>query len=607
MIPMNTPPGLYDVVFSGTASGQGLQCSSENATSIEIRRCYWSVRILNSTPLVLEVGRTYRLAVQVQGGPYPAVLTASASGVFTVSPTSMSISNDGTYYFDILATSAGAGSVVVAVRSANAIYEMCRNRTAAEGVAKEQAVCKPTIQIVSTNATDFGGGQYQVLPGGLYRFMVQVGGSLPTGSYLLSLLPHSAFTFVNPPSGQHSFSVPPMPSPFQFDIQVSSAVTPGSSIPLNFQLTGQQQGAVICAANMSAVLTVGKPPCPRIQYDTNATAINGTYIMEPGKTYRFTVFLYAPWAYQPIYVALQAPNAAVSPGPYSTNPSVAVTPSSGPGFATFAVSPPDPARALSGQFTFYVQPSSATDRVSIFVTMGGTPGTAPTCRYNETRPAKPLVCEPKAAVVGGNATLVGPNTILVDPGAPYEVQLEVGGVITYPWARWRWLGNPSLTITPIIQMIPTPVPPPRMLSFTVTASGPGIFGVVGVIEVSPVSPPSENDIRICYKYQLWVNASQWDFAVKAEPVNATAKPGSSVDFKLYVATLSGAPRRVYLYVHNAPSGWSVNISPNSGIPPYSAVVTVSVPSSAGSGLYPVVIRATSGSVTRYITLYVQVP
>jgi len=51
----------------------------------------------------------------------------------------------------------------------------------------------------------------------------------------------------------------------------------------------------------------------------------------------------------------------------------------------------------------------------------------------------------------------------------------------------------------------------------------------------------------------------------------------------------------------------VNISPNSGIPPYSALVTVSVPPSAGSGLYPVVIKATSGSVTRYITLNVYIP
>jgi uncharacterized membrane protein len=142
----------------------------------------------------------------------------------------------------------------------------------------------------------------------------------------------------------------------------------------------------------------------------------------------------------------------------------------------------------------------------------------------------------------------------------------------------------------------------------VSASGPGIFSVVGLIEVSPVPRPSDNDIRVCFRYQLWVNASQWDFAVKAEPVNATAKPGSVAEFKLYVATLSGAPRKVYLYVHSAPSGWSVNISPNSGIPPYSAEVRVTVPSSGVySGVYPVVIKATSGSVTRFITLYVSIP
>jgi uncharacterized membrane protein len=148
----------------------------------------------------------------------------------------------------------------------------------------------------------------------------------------------------------------------------------------------------------------------------------------------------------------------------------------------------------------------------------------------------------------------------------------------------------------------------------VSASGPGIFSVVGVIEVSLVSRVvvvpyvgSDSDIRVCYKYQLWVNASQWEFAVKAEPVNATAKPGSVAEFKLYVATLSGAPRKVYLYVHSAPSGWSVNISPNSGIPPYSAAVRVTVPSSAARGVYPVVIKATSGSVTKFITLYVSIP
>ena len=74
-----------------------------------------------------------------------------------------------------------------------------------------------------------------------------------------------------------------------------------------------------------------------------------------------------------------------------------------------------------------------------------------------------------------------------------------------------------------------------------------------------------------------------------------------------MATLSGTPRKVYLYVHSAPSGWSVNISPNSGIPPYSAAVSVTVPYSATTGVYPVVIKATSGSVTRFITLYVSIP
>jgi len=608
IIPMVTPPGRYDVVYSVSASGQGYQCAARNITSIEVRRCFWNVRILNSTPLVLEVGRTYRLAVEVRGGPYPAVLSASASGVFTVSPASMTISDDGIYYFDISATGAGSGSVTVTARS-QGMYERCMNKTSAEGIAKEQAVCKPTIQIVGTNATDLGGGRYMVMPGGLYRFQVQVGGSLPPASYMLRLLPHPAYTIVNPSSGQHSFSVPPttLPATFPFDIQIASTIVPGSTFPLTFQLAGQSQGAVVCAINMTAMLVVGKPQCPRMQYDTNATYINGTYLMEPGKTYRFTVFLYAPWAYQPIYVTLRASNAGVSPGPYSTSPSVPVTSSSGAGYATFAVSPPSPAQPLSGQFTFYVRPSAGTDRVSIEVLMGGSPGTLPTCRFNETRPVKPLICKPEVALMGGNATVVGPNTILVDPGAPYEIQIQVGGAISYPWARWRWLGNPSLTITPMVQIIPTPIPPTQTLRFTVSASGAGVFSVVGVIEVSPVPRPSDNDIKTCYRYQLWVNASQWDFAVKAEPVNATAKPGSVAEFKLYVATLSGAPRKVYLYVHSAPSGWSVNISPNSGIPPYSAAVSVTVPSSAATGVYPVVIKATSGSVTKFITLYVSIP
>jgi hypothetical protein len=117
IIPMTTPPGRYDVVCSVGASGQGYQCAARNITSIEVRRCFWNVRILNSTPLVLEVGRTYKLAVDVRGGPYPAVLSASASGVFTVSPASMPISGDGIYYFDISATGAGSGAVTVTARS----------------------------------------------------------------------------------------------------------------------------------------------------------------------------------------------------------------------------------------------------------------------------------------------------------------------------------------------------------------------------------------------------------------------------------------------------------------------------------------------------------
>jgi hypothetical protein len=380
------------LVYSVSASGQGYQCAARNITSIEVRRCFWNVRILNSTPLVLEVGRTYRLAVEVQGGPYPAVLSASASGVFTVSPASMTISSDGIYYFDISATGAGSGAVTVTVRS-QGMYERCMNRTSAEGVAKERAVCKPTIQIVGTNATDLGGGRYMVMPGGLYRFQVQVGGSLPPASYILRLLPRPEYTFVDPTTGEYSFTPPPPPPPamFNFDIQVASTVPPGSTFPLTFQLVGQSQEAVVCEAGMRAVLEVGKPECPRIKYSTNATYVDGAYLMEPGKTYYFTVSLYAPWAYQLIFITLRAPNAVVSPGPYSTSPDVTVTSSSGAGFATFAVSPPSPAGPLSGQFTFYVTPSAGTDRISIEMLMGR----IPTCQFNETRPVKPLICKPE--------------------------------------------------------------------------------------------------------------------------------------------------------------------------------------------------------------------
>ncbi|RFA94269.1 COG1470 family protein [Pyrobaculum aerophilum] len=610
-MPQSTSPGIYNVIYSATASGQGTQCTSRAVTLINVTRCHWKIEVLNKTPLMLEAGRSYIVRVAVSGAPYPARLTASSSNPSAAQitpnwPGAPVITGDGIYEFRVDALASGNVMFIFAVRS-EAPFEYCNARVAVNATVKprEEAICKPEFSI-KTNMTDLGGGRYQILPGGRYEVLIRVGGSLPSGNYRLGLAfgsPLNGYiTWVNPTTGYRDFSAPPLPVDLSYVFQVSPGAPQGSSSPLRLVLS--PLGASNCRLNQSLVVEVGKPPCqPRMAVRTNATEIGGRYYMEPGKVYEFVVSLYVPWAYTNMRLSMSANSGTVTTGPYSTTPTVSVSTGSSGSAAYFDISPPSPARPLSGQFTFYITPTGSTSSVEIKYESEFTPN-GPQCVSAIRRNVTAMMCKPEIKL-DTNATIVdvvgNTYSIVVDPGAPYALRLYIGGVITYPVAVWMWFPPTGITITPLSAMIPTPVPPVRTLDFVMQASGPGTYLSTGRLLVGDRPGLAPN--KTCYELLLKIQASQWDFAIKREPGgNLTAKPGASVEAKLYIVTVSGTPRRVYLSVESAPAGWSVSISPTSGIPDFSAGVVISIPTSAVPGIYSVVIKATSGSVTKYHTI-----
>lgn len=610
-IPQSIAPGVYNVVYGATASGQGAQCADRALTLINVTRCYWKIAVFNQTHLVLEAGRTYRVAVEISGAPYPARLTASSSNPSVAQitpdwPGAPTVTGDGIYYFNVSALSSGSVTLMFTVFSVEP-FEYCNARIAADATVKprEEAVCRPELSI-RTNMTNLSGERYQVLPGGRYGVLVRVGGSLPSGVYRLFLVfgspLNSYISWIDPATGYRDFSVPTLPVDLRYVFEVSPSAPQGSSSQLRLSLLQLRGGN--CGLNQSLVVDVGMPPCqPRISIRTNTTDVGGRYYMEPGKVYEFTVSLAVPWAYTNMRLSLSVDSGTVTAGTYSTSPPVSVTPTSGGSTARFYISPPSPAQPLGGTFVFYVTPTSSTSSVEVRYESDFTPN-GPRCVSTIRRNATALICKPEIKL-DTNATVVGASgntySIVIDPGAPYGLTLYIGGVLTYPAALWRWYPPPGVSVTPISSPVLNPVPPMRTLNYLLTATGPGTYLLPGRLLVGDV--PGVVPEKICAELSIKLEASQWDFVIKREPNgNLTTKPGGSVNARLYIATVSGTPRRVYLSVNSAPTGWAVGITPTSGIPDFSAAVAITVPSTATPGVYSVIIKATSGSVTRYHTI-----
>ncbi|MEM3996274.1 MAG: hypothetical protein QXP31_04325 [Pyrobaculum sp.] len=614
LVPNNAAPNIYTVTYSATASIQGAQCATRNVTLINVTRCVWQIKILNETPVVMEQGRSYIIRVWVSGQPYPAVLETQAQpqAIASITPlwnNAPQINGDGVYDFRVDALAAGNLVLTFTIHSREP-FDYCRNSVKADAVVRpREAVCKPVVNI-STNMTNTGNGQFQVFPGGRYIVKIGLGGSLPSGNYRLALSfgqPLGQYiTWIDPASGYRDFLAPPMPT-LEYIFQVDNAAPQGSASPLGLILT--PLGTQPCRSAQFFNLTVARPPClPRMSIQTNATELNGRYYMEPGKVYQFKVSLYVPWAYTPMRLSLSVDSGTVTPGPYLTNPQTGVGSAQQGSRAYFTIQPPNPAQQLSGEFTFYLQPTAETTSLEVRYesefAMSPDTSPVPRCVASIVRNVTAMVCKPYIKL-DTNATVIGVEgdaySIVVDPGAPYWLSLYIDGVLTYPIARWSWTAPQGISLSPATAQIPVPIPPPRTLVFNLAATAPGTYQTIGQLLVgTSTSPGTAPRLKTCAEIQLKIEASRWDFTVKRDPPgNLTVKAGSVTEAKLYVSVVSGTPRRVYLSVYSAPPGWSASISPDNGVPDYVAAVIINVPAGVQPGTYVVRIKATSGSVTKY--------
>ena len=101
----------------------------------------------------------------------------------------------------------------------------------------------------------------------------------------------------------------------------------------------------------------------------------------------------------------------------------------------------------------------------------------------------------------------------------------------------------------------------------------------------------------------------WEFTIKAESLKQYAELGESVHYKMTIEPVSGAAREVWLSVSGLPPGVGYSFDPPSGYPPFTSVLTITVPEDVEVGAYTFLITAASDGKSESIeaTLVVEAP
>jgi len=111
---------------------------------------------------------------------------------------------------------------------------------------------------------------------------------------------------------------------------------------------------------------------------------------------------------------------------------------------------------------------------------------------------------------------------------------------------------------------------------------------------------------ITHSTTITVTVTNPDFSLTANPTSLNIIQGSSGTTTLTLTAINDYTGLVALSTTDTPVGWTTTITPNSINPTGSAQLTINVPQNTNSGPYTITVKGTDGTITKTITLNVQV-
>jgi hypothetical protein len=133
-----------------------------------------------------------------------------------------------------------------------------------------------------------------------------------------------------------------------------------------------------------------------------------------------------------------------------------------------------------------------------------------------------------------------------------------------------------ITSPPTLRVSTSSSTPPGNYPITLTGSASGIMHQANALLTVQVVQP-------------------FDFSISLSPAQQTITPGGSTTLTVTVGLVSGTSERVTLTVSGAPNGVSASLSPMSGTPSFSSILSITTTPSVTPGEYTLTITGTAGT------------
>ncbi len=167
---------------------------------------------------------------------------------------------------------------------------------------------------------------------------------------------------------------------------------------------------------------------------------------------------------------------------------------------------------------------------------------------------------------------------------------------------------------PVVFAVSQGLPAGLSVSFYPDSCPPPCNSIM-VVQASPAAPAGTYAIPVfgaalgqtaTATFTVTISAlPKFDYSVSLTSSQGSAATRENVDTTLNLEQLSGTSDNVTLSASGQPSGVTVNFNPVSCAPPCSALVSFNI-SSVTSGIYPITLSATAGSLTKRVTYNLQV-
>lgn len=155
------------------------------------------------------------------------------------------------------------------------------------------------------------------------------------------------------------------------------------------------------------------------------------------------------------------------------------------------------------------------------------------------------------------------------------INVQVSGL--GPGMNYQLIPSPST-----LRVLTSSSTPPASYSITLTGSAKGVMHQANALLTVKVVQP-------------------FDFSISASPAQQTIAPGGTTTSSVSVALLSGTSKSVALTVSGAPNGVSASLSPVSGTPSFSSILSITTTLSVAPGEYALTVTGTAGTTSHPTT------